>query len=244
MFCAMLIAMEAGRRMGIRKLAQDPAGVNAGTIEGALFALLGLLLAFTFSSAGSRFDARRQLVVEEANAIGTAYLRLDLLPDEARAPLRELFRAYLESRLETYRTLPDIEEATQVLAKTSDLQGEIWAKAVLACRASETTAAPMLLLPALNQMIDITTTRTMAAKMHSPPVVFVLLLALELMCSFVSGYGMAGAKTRSWVHTIAFLFAAALTLFVILDIEFPRMGFIHVREFDQVLQDLLNSMRK
>src|ERR1700675_930574 len=83
-FVGMVILQEVGRRVGHRRLARDSEGARAGVgaIDGAVFGLLGLLVAFTFSGAASRFDARRQLVVEEANAIGTAYLRIDWLPNE------------------------------------------------------------------------------------------------------------------------------------------------------------------
>src|SRR5215510_4984847 len=102
-------------------------------MAGAVFALLGLLIAFTFSGAASRFDARRQLVVEEANAIGTAYLRLDLLPAHTQPPLRESFRQYLQTRVEIYRKLPDIAAARQEAAHAVTLQGQIWSQALTAC---------------------------------------------------------------------------------------------------------------
>ena len=86
LFAGMLVLLEIGRRLGLRRLALDSEAVRAGfgVVEGAIFALMGLLIAFTFSEAASRFDTRRQLVVEEANAIGTAYLRLDLLSASAQ----------------------------------------------------------------------------------------------------------------------------------------------------------------
>ncbi len=90
LFLGMLLLLEVGRRIGGRRMAKDPAGALAGigAVEGAVFGLLGLLIAFTFSGAGTRFDTRRQLVVEETNAIGTAYLRLDLLPAALQPALR------------------------------------------------------------------------------------------------------------------------------------------------------------
>src|SRR4051812_42855896 len=92
LFLGSLLLLEVGRRIGIRKLAEDAEGARAGvgTVDAATFALLGLLIAFTFSGAATRFDARRQLIIEEANNIGTAYLRIDLLPPEAQPALREL----------------------------------------------------------------------------------------------------------------------------------------------------------
>ena len=115
LFLGMLILLEIGWRIGIRRWAKDPEGARAGvgTVEGAVFALLGLLIAFTFSAAASRFDARRQLIIEETNDIGTAYLRLDLLPAEAQPGLREKFREYVDARLEVYRKLPDIAAAKE-----------------------------------------------------------------------------------------------------------------------------------
>ena len=100
LFLGMLILLEVGRRIGIRRLEKDPEGAEAGvgTVEGAVFALLGLLIAFTFSGAASRFDTRRQLIIEETNDIGTAYLRLDLLSTEAQPGLREKFRQYVDTR--------------------------------------------------------------------------------------------------------------------------------------------------
>src|SRR6187455_2165271 len=85
LFAAMLLCLEIGRRVGTARLARDPDGLTKGAsaAEGAVFALLGLLLAFTFSGAASRFEDRRWFINDEANAIGTAYLRLDLLPEEA-----------------------------------------------------------------------------------------------------------------------------------------------------------------
>src|SRR5580704_121962 len=102
-----LASLEVGRRIGIHRRKADPEGASAGlgAIEGAVFGLMGLLIAFTFSGAAARFDGRRQLVGEEANAIGTAYLRIDLLPQSAQPTLREDFRNYLDARFASYREL-------------------------------------------------------------------------------------------------------------------------------------------
>jgi hypothetical protein len=97
----MLLFLELGRYIGLRQKAKDQEGgrEGLGAVEGAIFGLLGLLIAFTFSGAAARFDTRRQLIVEEANAIGTAYLRIDLLPPGAQPGLREIFRQYVDARL-------------------------------------------------------------------------------------------------------------------------------------------------
>ncbi len=141
-----LVFLEAGRHFGGRK--KPGAGQGSPALEGAVFALLGLLIAFTFSGAAARFDTRRQLIVEEANAIGTAYLRIDLLPADAQPGMRELFRQYVDTRMEVYKKLPDVDAAKAELARAGVMQGEIWTLAVEASRRTSTTAASMLQLPA------------------------------------------------------------------------------------------------
>jgi hypothetical protein len=241
----MVALIEGGRYLALRRMRREPGGSQAGVsaVDGAVFALFGLLIAFTFSGAGSRFDARRALVTQEANAIGTAWLRLDLLPPAAQPGLRALFRMYLDSRLETYRKLPDVAAANQELARSAELQGQIWTQAVSAVRESSTTTAGMLLLPALNQMIDITTTRVMATRMHPPLVVFLMLGALALMSALLAGHGMASAGQRSWVHVLGFAIIIAATVYVIVDMEYPRFGMIRVDAADQILRDLRQSMK-
>jgi hypothetical protein len=242
----MLLLLELGRRIGARRIARDPEGgrLGFGAVDGAVFGLMGLLVAFSFSGAATRFDARRQLVVEETNAIGTAYLRLDLLPADAKRSLQAKFREYLDTRIEVYQKLPDIAAARETLAKANALQGPIWAEAVAACKTGSNPQATILLLPALNQMIDITTTRTMAAEMHPPAVVFIMLAVAALASSLLAGYGMAGGKSRSWVHMLAFAAIMAVTVYVILDIEYPRLGLMRVDAFDRALVELRQSMKE
>jgi hypothetical protein len=241
-----LIFLEVGRRIGTARLVRDPDGLakGAGTVEAAVFSLLGLLVAFTFYGAASRFEDRRHLITEEANAIGTAYLRIDLLPGDAQPEMRGLFRRYLDTRSETYRNAEDATATKAKLAEAVELQREIWAKAISACRrpeAPEHTA--ILLLAALNQMIDITTTRAVAIQNHPPLVIFLLLAFVSLIASLLTGYGMSGNKHRSWLHMLALAVMISLAVYVIIDLEFPRVGLIRVDAADQILIDLGKSMR-
>lgn len=237
--------LEAGRRIGARRLAEEgeAAFKGFGAIESAVFALLGLILAFSFSGALSRFDARRHLVVEEANDIGTAFLRLGLLPPDAQPALRDLFRQYLDSRIATYQKLPDMEAVKAELAQSVKLQNQIWSQAVSSAQKSPTPQATMLLLPALNAMIDITTTRTEAAKVHSPPIIWIMLAVLTFACALFAGYDMAGRKHLNLLHSAAFAMVLAVTVYVIVDLEYPRLGLIQMSSSDQVLSELRESMK-
>jgi hypothetical protein len=202
---------------------------------------MGLLIAFTFSSAAARIDTRRQLIVAEANAIGTAWLRLDLLPADAQPELRELFRRYLDARLAVYRQLPDFAAARAELDKGNTIQGGIWSRATKACQITPTVLTAQL-LPALNEMFDRAAERTAAIQIHQPTIIFLMLGVLALMCALLAGYAMAGGKSRSWIHIIGFALVLAMTVYVILDLEFPRAGMIRIDSLDQILVDLRQSM--
>ena len=183
--------VEVGRRVGRRRLTRDTQGLakGAGAAEAAVFALLGLLIAFTFSNAAARFEGRRHLITDEANAIGTAYLRIGLLPGDVQPEMKDLFRRYTEVRSTTYLDAED-EAATQAkLAEAAALQGRIWEMALAASQRPEVRAqTPLLVLSSLNDMIDITTTRVMATRNHPPLVVFLLLGGLGLVGALLVGY--------------------------------------------------------
>jgi CDP-diglyceride synthetase len=243
LFAAVLGFLALGRHIGKRRLAAQVAPAEFGAVEGAVFGLLGLLLAFTFSGAVGRFDDRKRLITVEANAIGTAWLRIDVAPADARPQLRALFRRYLDSRLETYRQAGEAYAAHAEFARSTALQGEIWTLAVASCGSAEASPrACSLLLPSLNDMIDITTTRLMATRMHPPAAIFAMLVALTLAGALLAGHAMAASKAWSWMHAVAFAAAMAVTIYVIVDIEYPRLGFIRVDSADEVLMDLRRSM--
>jgi hypothetical protein len=243
-FAAMMGSIEAGRRIARRAIGSDkgaqPGGL--GAVETVAFGLLGLLLAFTFSGAASRLDMRRMQIVDEANNIGTAWLRLDVLPASAQPKLREAFRQYTESRIAVYRTFSQsgLEAGRAEYARSAALQNQIWSDAVAACR--ETPAATVVVLPALNAMFDIAATRMAATQMHPPSIVFVVLAAISLLCGFLVGYEMGTSPVPSRTHMVVLAFVVTFTLYVILDFEFPRLGFIRIDAFDELLVQVRASM--
>jgi len=240
-FFGMLGALALGQRIA-RTLAKRgiEAGDGAGAMNGAVFALLGLLIAFTFSGAATRFEARRSLLVEEANAIGTAYLRLDLVKPEARTTLQEMFRTYVDTRLAQYQ-VASVAAFRAKHVQAQRMQGEIWS---LAVRSSLDvgTPAPQVLLPALNEMIDITTTRAVAIENHPPSIIYAMLILLALAAALVAGLGLTGAHPH-WAPKIAFAAAIATTIYITLDIEHPRLGLVIISEADQILRDVRASMK-
>jgi hypothetical protein len=245
LFLGVIFFSEMGRRFRLARLNPDSTGVprGVGMAEGAVFGLLGLIIAFTFTGAVSRFQERRNLITEEANAIGTAYLRLDLMPSEAQPALRDLLRQYIDLRLITYLTALEDADTAAKLAQTDALQAEIWTTSV--SQSIEPRAHPdagKLLLPALNSMFDIRTTRIMATHNHPPAIVFSLLIGLSLTGAFLVGYGISTHTERVWLHTAVLAFVLALSLYLIIDLEYPRLGLFRVDDADQVLVDLRESM--
>lgn len=246
LFIGMLLSAEIGRRFGLATLRRNPEGLakGIGAVEGAVYGLLGLIIAFTFSGAVSRFEHRRHLLTEEANAIGTAWLRLDLLPKDVQPGMKELFRRYLDDRIAAYRNVEDVAGTKAAMDRSIALQGEIWARSIAAVDRPEVAKqAGMVVLTSQNAMIDITTTRTTATRNHPPVVILVLFFILCFVGSMLAGYNMSANKTRQWFHTLAYTTILSLTVFVILDLEFPRRGLVRVDNADKVLVDLRQSMK-
>ena len=134
LFVGILASLRAGRRIGIRAIERAGGAPNPGTgsLEAAVFALLGLMIAFTFSGALTRFDVRRAQAVDEANAIGTAYLRIDVLPRGASPRCAQTFRDYVDPASRPTSTLPDVAGRARESVRSQGLQAEIWEQAVVA----------------------------------------------------------------------------------------------------------------
>lgn len=234
-----LAAMEFGWRRGNRRVLLDPEGAEKGTtaLDSAVFALFGLLLAFTFSGGATRFGERRELINAEANAIGTAYLRVSLLPAASQSELRSLYREYVEVRLNA----PAVAVSGDV-DRTPELQNRIWQRTIAALEQHQGQPIVDSVLDPVNEMIDITATRWLAARTHPPPVIYMLLIGLSVICGFLGGYNMGVARRRHVWHAAAFALTISLVLYVTFDIEFPRVGLVRLDFADATMVNLLNSM--
>ena len=256
LFLSILGMIETGRRIGRKRFESEgeSAGKGFTAVEGAIFGLLGLVLAFSFSGALTRFDARRQLVIKEANDIGTAWMRIDLLPPDVQAPMRELFRKYLDARLEAYSNASHREMVKSALERAAGIQKEIWALAVESRRpggGAEAAGggslvsgmqAQMLLLPALNAMFDTGTSQQETVRFHPPTIIFIMLGSLILACALFAGYDMGGRRNVNLLHSVGFALVLSVTMYVIIDVEYPRLGFIRMSDSDDVLRNIRKGM--
>jgi hypothetical protein len=234
----LVVFLELGRWFGARREGER----ESSAIDASVFALFGLLVAFSFSGASERFDHRRTLIVAEATAIGTAYLRLDLLPAGSQPALRALFREYVESRLAYYRKIAEVEEAQAERDRALAIQEVIWKQAIDAARATHDTAVLTLVASALNAVVDAEVERIAALRRHPPLVIFGMLFAVGFASAFLAGYSTAG-RPRNWSRVVVFSASLAVSVFVILNLEYPRYGLIRLGVADQPLVDVLERMR-
>ena len=245
MLVAILALLGIGHRLGSRRLAGETEQERVGlvSIETAIFGLLGLIFAFTYAGAANRFEQRRALSIQEANAVGTAYLRLDLLADAPKAVLKEKLRRAGSLQVAAYEALPDVAAFEAKLGQAKSLQAEIWDGAVAAAREGPAPTA-QLLLPALNDMIDVTSTRESLVRVHTPGAILATLVVLALFCSVLAGYGLAGSRTLSrYLHMGGFAVVMTLTIYVVLDYDHPRFGLIRVDFADSALAATVAAMK-
>ena len=210
---------------------------DLGSVEGSMLGAMALLLGFTFSIAISKFETRRQITVDEANEISTAILRCDMYPDSVRNPLRADFKEYIETRIAYYTVGDDEEKIKQELVKAGEISDRIWKRAARHAQNPNNIAITTQMIPALNDMIDIVTTRDASRISRVPRLVLYVLLGLVLISSFVLGSDYNGKK-RNRILIFSYALAMTLTLNLISELDRPREGLINLNAIEQKMIDL------
>jgi hypothetical protein len=234
---AMLVMIEAGRKLGKRQVDRHGTGARSGVgvVDSVVFSLLGLLIGFAFSGAAARFDSRRSLIVEQVGAISTAWMRLDLLQDDREDAARKAFRHYMDALLQSYAHAPGTPGALRAIQDAEGAQNEIWRGSVAASLSPGGDPARIALLPALNEMFDAVETERLTAMIHPPLLIYFMIGGTALAAALFAGYAMASGQTRNWLHSIGAAVTIALAVFVILELESPRLGLIRVDAIDRAL---------
>jgi len=229
LFAFLLASLEAGFRTGRRASRHHDAapGEQVGAIQGAILGMLGLLLAFSFAAAGSRFMERQDLIAQEANAIGTSWLRADLLGEPSRSELRRALQTYTEHRVAVFAGRSGGLDAAALEAVDPQLT-RIWSAALAGVAARP--AATLAVLPPVNEVIDLHTTRLAAARKHVPLLVLGLLVACSSLALSVIGYGCGVAGRRRAPMTLPLTFLIGTALWVTIDLDYPRRGLIRLSD--------------
>ncbi len=210
---------------------------DSSSIEGAMLGLFALFLAFTFSMASSRFDTRREVIVTEANAIGTAILRADLYPDSIRNAMRTHFKTYVEQRIAYHNAIIDEAKISQSLTLATAESDALWQMATTLAKTKEHDLASRLMIPALNDMIDVVTSRDAAKNARVPDLVLWVLLLFGYCASFMVGYGTKGATINYFVG-ISFIVMITIAMYLIADLNRPRRGFINTEGANHKVEEL------
>jgi hypothetical protein len=236
----MLVFIYVGRKVGLKRIKTQLEGEAAatGTTISAMFGLLAFLLAFTFGMSASRYDTRRQNIVEEANAIGTAILRADLYPDEERTAFRNDFHLYLEARIRYFEAGYDMEETGKAKEEGDNYGTLLWTRATKLSHQPDRYEATLLMIPALNDMLDISTTRLMAELARVPDSIVSMLFVLSLATAFYLGYSSAGKGRLDWLVAIGFCVLTSVVVYITLDLDRPRRGFIRLNTSHQAMVEL------
>lgn len=228
----LVAALEAGFRTAFHRQAHwdDATKSHIGALQGAVLGLLALLLGFTFAMAVSRFDNRKALVLEEANAIGTTYLRARFLPSPQNHEVAALLRDYVEARLDFYEAGIELSRLDAANVKASRIEDQLWALTVAAAAADPRSVPIGLLIESVNEVIDVREKRRVALDNHVPEVVLYLLYVTAAVALGLVGYnsGLAGKRRLASGAIVAALIALVLT--TILDIDRPRRGLILVSQ--------------
>lgn len=213
----------------------EPSGANL--IENSLMGLTALLLAFTFGMVASKYENRRRIIVEEANDIGTAILRCDLYPDSVRSLLRADFKKYVDARIAAYRVGRNEEEISGELDSAAIYAGRIWRRVATLAQDPANLVRTAQMVPALNNMIDIVTTRDEDRKAKVPRLILWVVLFFSLLSAFLSGYGNK-TKRRNFLMIGAFAFMTTVALYLIMELDRPREGLITLDESQQTIENL------
>ncbi len=235
----MILLAELGSSQVRKEQKRGEPNSGGGVVESSLFALLGLLLAFAFTGASSRLDARRDLVIQEANALGTAAQRLSLLqePTLARAALSD----YIQTRLDYGTALEKGLERDAWIA-TQASQSDLWNTVLLSIDRAK-HVEEIIVLPPLNEAFDTASERHVMTQVHLPWPVQGMLALLALLCSWIAGRMLPENVVSKRIIRWSLAFVVCLTLMLIKDLDYPRLGFIRVTGSDQLLREVQDSLK-
>ena len=240
LFVTMAVAIEIGNRIGrhLHRVADDGIKTQVNALQGSLLGILALLLGFTFAQSLQRYDVRSAAVVDEVNAIGTTYLRSDILAPEIAVPSQALLRDYIKTRINAASvSLDRYEDRRELQTIAYGLQEQLWKLAVQASSTTDTPATVNLYLQSLNEMIDSNAKRDAALDRHVPELVLFLLYGTFILTGGLLGYaaGVGGSHVSKGSYILVSLIV--VLVFIIIDLDRPRRGLIEVDQSSLVQLD-------
>ena len=238
-FVVIVFCHGLGYRYKKRQLDKYPGQIHEGmsSMEGSILGVMSLLMGFSFSVAVSKFEARRHVLVEETNVIGTAILRCDLYPDSIRSVLRADFKTYLEARIAYYEARYEEAENQDQMEIAEKVSADIWKTVTFFSKDPQFKLRSLQMIPVVNDMIDIMNTRDALRISRVPPLILWTLLTLVLIAAFLLGSDYKGHK-RNISLVIGYALVMTLTLNLINELNHPRQGLINLDDVEKKMENL------
>lgn len=235
-FALLLVASEIGFRRGrdVGSSLIEASKSQLSSFQGAMMGLLALLLGFSFALAESRFETQRHLVVEEANAIDTTYLRSQMLSEPYRAEIAKLLRKYVDAQLEFFQAGVDADRLKAAIAKIESVQQQLWSQALAVAEKDPRPVPTGSFITPLNEVIDLRAERDAARQNRVPQTVLWLLVIAATGSMGLAGYGSGMGSRRNLAHTITVALVISLVILTIMDLDRPRRGLIKISQQSMV----------
>jgi len=244
LFFGMLICMELGRRYGLpqAKRTGESSRAGIGAVDAAVYSLLALLIGFVFSGAAGRFDKRREMVTHQVNAISTVWDRIDLLAPTQQPAVRSHLRTYVDALSEAYDHPAGSRRERSARRELDDARGLLWSDVIRFSLTPEGEKARVLIIPSVNELFDATDQEEMAQHIHPPTFIYAMLVLIALATSVFAGYSMSAALKRNWLIMAGAAGSIAVALFVSLELESPRVGWIRIDSMNVLLAQVRADM--
>lgn len=243
-FILMLLCNFAGIKYGLYKF-KNSSKIKAeeiGPTESGLLGLLALLLAFTFGASSDRNEKRFDAFIKEAGDISSVILKADLYTDSIRSLFRRDIQNYIEGRLEFYNLGYESKKLTIAIDNSDSISNKIWNRAVFLARDKENSIASLQMLPAIGSMVVIAKEQTALTNARVPEFILWILFMICLVASFILGYGL---RTKlDWIVVCGFSLMVSLGIYVILDLDRPRGGFITMEKAQREIVELRKMFTK
>ncbi len=245
LFIAIIMFNEAGFRVGrfIQGSTDSEVKALTGSIQASILGLLALLLGFTFSMSMQRFDNRSMALIDEASAMGTAILRVQLLPDKYKNEANEYFKRYVDLRVEIGKLdFTKDEERKTYSNKIIDVQSKLWSLAISATNDDPRAVTTGAFVKSLNDVIDSQGKRNALLQMHVPEVVLILLFVVFISSGGILGYSAGLSGKRIFAPIVLISLLITLIVFIIIDLDRPKRGLIQVNQGAMIeLQDNVHN---
>lgn len=236
----LVISAEAGYRFGSYQAEHKGDSESYLTHEVSALGILALLLGFTFSMTAQRFELRRDLVLEEANAIGTAALRGQMLPRPYADESDQLFKQYILTRTELFDAGIDVTRRAAAIQQAEEIQNGLWKLAQGALDVNRLDVGVGLFIQALNDVIDVHEKRVISFTYHVPDAVYILIYSVGACAFLLSGVAAGVNRSRSRVPTLVMVLLVSSVVLFITDLDRPQRGMLTIN--DQSIRDVARSI--